>query len=58
MCLVCGNGTPSHLPYVYCKDCVDKLDDKDPTMNIPLLRILVDSDLKQLRSEIGYEKFL
>ena len=57
MCLVCELGSPSHLPFLYCKSCVGNLDSKDPTMNLILLRILVGEETKQIIADVGYEKF-
>ena len=47
--------TPSHLPFVYCKEC--QLDSKEPTMNISLLRLLNDDPKDKLLAEIGYYEF-
>jgi len=57
MCFGCQLATPSHLPFVYCKNCVGRLDSKDPTMNIPLLRLLSDDSKVELLAEFGYDEF-
>ena len=57
MCFGCQLATPANLDFVYCKDCVDKLDPKDPTMNIPLLELLSGVNKVELISEYGYDKY-
>lgn len=57
MCFGCQLATPAHLPFVYCKNCVDRLDPKDPTMNIHLLRLLNDDSKGELLAECGYDEF-
>lgn len=56
MCLICELGSPSHLPFLYCKSCAGQLDSKDPTMNLPLLRLLVGDEPKDVLVDVGYEK--
>jgi hypothetical protein len=57
ICFGCDLATPSNLPFIYCKDCFEKLDSKDPTMNIPFLRLLKGEPKDELLAEVGYEKF-
>jgi hypothetical protein len=57
MCFGCELGTPNDLHFVYCKRCVDKLDPKDPTMNIDLLRMLSGVAKEVLLPELGYDRF-
>lgn len=57
MCFGCQLATPDHLPFVYCKKCVDQLDPKDPTMNVQLLRLLCDDAKAELLAEVGYDEF-
>lgn len=57
-CKECFGGTDEKLPFVYCGKCVDMLDDKDPTTNLDLLRILVAEDLKEVVAELGVDRTL
>ena len=57
MCLVCQLGSPSHLPFLYCRECVEHLDSDDPTMNLPLLKLLMGDGKEFVLPEVGYEKF-
>ena len=57
MCFGCQLATPDHLPFVYCKGCVDQMDPKDPTMNVQLLRLLVGDAKEELLAELGYDRF-
>lgn len=57
MCMVCKVGTPTDLPFLYCKECVAKLDNLDPSMNIPLLKMLVSEDHREVLVEVGYDKY-
>ena len=54
ICFGCQLATPAKLQFIYCNKCVDKLDSKDPTMNIPLLQVLNDVDCVGLIEEFGY----
>lgn len=57
ICFGCQLATPANLPFIYCKKCVDKLDIKDPTMNITLLRLLSNDSKEELLAEFGYDEF-
>lgn len=58
MCLACGLGSPSQLPFLYCKSCMQSLDTQDPTMNIPLLQLLVGEDHRKVLASVGYDEFV
>lgn len=49
-CADCEDGSDSSLPFVYCGECKRKLDERDPTMNLDLLRVLCMEDKKKLMS--------
>ena len=58
MCLVSDLGTSHDFPFVYCKSCGNKLDNKDPSMDLNLLRLLVrNEDHKKLLVDLGIEEF-
>lgn len=57
ICFGCELATPANLQFIYCKDCVDLLDNKDPTMNLALLRLLKGNSKQELLAEYGYDYF-
>lgn len=56
-CLICKLGSPLQLPFVYCKPCMSKLDSSDPSMNMPLQKLLCGFDAKDVLAEVGVDAY-
>ncbi len=55
-CEDCEDGSDGTLPFVYCWKCKRVLDEKDPSMNLDLLKVFVTEDKRKLVAQLGVER--